>query len=101
MRRKIKSACLLIVSASFFLTAAPRMAAQYPLPGPDRVYAIKAGKLVDPEKGTTETNQIILVRGKKLRRLAPTYKSPRTLKSSTSPNRRCFQVCSTRIRICA
>jgi imidazolonepropionase-like amidohydrolase len=31
-----------------------------------RVYAIKAGKLVDPEKGTTETNQIIVVRGKKI-----------------------------------
>jgi imidazolonepropionase-like amidohydrolase len=76
MRRKIKSACLLIVSASFFLTAAPRMAAQYPLPGPDRVYAIKAGKLVDPEKGTTETNQIILVRGKKIEAVGPNVQIP-------------------------
>ena len=51
----------------FFVAAtAPKLAAQYPVPGPDRVYAIKAGKLVDPEKGTTETNQIILVRGKKI-----------------------------------
>jgi imidazolonepropionase-like amidohydrolase len=47
-------------------TAAPQLAGQYPQPGPDRVYAIKAGKLVDPEKGATETNQIILVRGKKI-----------------------------------
>ena len=46
-------------------------AAQYPQPGPDRVYAIKAGKLVDPEKGTTETNQIILVRGKKIEAVGP------------------------------
>jgi imidazolonepropionase-like amidohydrolase len=43
-----------------------KAAAQYPQHGPDRVYAIKAGKLVDPEKGTTETNQIILVRGKRI-----------------------------------
>jgi imidazolonepropionase-like amidohydrolase len=46
--------------------AAPNLTAQYPQPGPERVYAIKAGKLVDPEKGTTESNQIILVRGKKI-----------------------------------
>jgi len=46
--------------------ASPNVAAQYPQPGPDHVYAIKAGKLVDPEKGSTETNQIILVRGKKI-----------------------------------
>jgi imidazolonepropionase-like amidohydrolase len=44
----------------------PKLAAQYPVPGPDRVYAIKAGKLVDPEKGTTEANQIILVRGRRI-----------------------------------
>jgi len=57
----------LLFSALFFLAAAPpNRAAQYPQPGPDRVYAIKAGKLVDPEKGSTETNQIILVRGKKI-----------------------------------
>jgi imidazolonepropionase-like amidohydrolase len=46
--------------------AAPKLAAQYPQPGPERVYAIKAGKLVDPEKGAMETNQIIVVRGKKI-----------------------------------
>src|SRR5580658_6410998 len=76
MRRKIKSACLLIVSASFFLTAAPKLAAQYPVPGPDRVYAIKAGKLVDPEKGTTETNQIILVRGATIEAVGPNVAIP-------------------------
>ncbi len=51
-------------------------AAQYPLPGPERLYAIKAGKLVDPEKGTTETNQIILVRGKKIEAVGPDIRIP-------------------------
>lgn len=49
----------------------PVLAAQYPVAGPERTYAIKAGKLVDPEKGTTETNQIILVRGKKIEAVGP------------------------------
>jgi len=66
MRPQIKSVCFLTI-AIFFLHGTPkRLAAQYPLPGPERVYAIKAGKLVDPEKGTTEKNQTILVRGKKI-----------------------------------
>ena len=54
----------------------PPAAAQYPASGPDRVYAIKAGKLVDPEKGTTETNQIILVRGKKIEAVGPNLTIP-------------------------
>src|SRR5258708_33793758 len=58
---------LIFVLIVCVLAAAPlRLAAQYPQPGPERVYVIKAGKLVDPEKGATETNQIILVRGKKI-----------------------------------
>jgi len=56
----------LLLPCASVLTALTNLAAQYPQPGPDRVYAIKAGKLVDPEKGTTETNQVIVVRGKKI-----------------------------------
>jgi imidazolonepropionase-like amidohydrolase len=66
MRLKIKSVCFLTIAILFLPSAAARLSAQYPQSGPERVYAIKAGKLVDPEKGTTETNQIILVRGKKI-----------------------------------
>jgi imidazolonepropionase-like amidohydrolase len=57
---------ILTIVTLFFLGGAARLAAQYPQAGPERVYAIKAGKLVDPEKGTTETNRIILVRGRKI-----------------------------------
>ena len=62
-------AVLLTLASVFifaFFVATSRLAAQYPVAGPERVYAIKAGKLVDPEKGTTESNQIIIVRGKKI-----------------------------------
>src|SRR5271170_5415609 len=64
MRLRIKSICFIIITLIFQLIIAARLAAQYPQTGPEHVYAIKAGKLVDPEKGATETNQIILVRGK-------------------------------------
>jgi imidazolonepropionase-like amidohydrolase len=64
MRPHIKAFCFL--AFAFLSSAAAKLSAQYPQPGPERVYAIKAGKLVDPEKGSTETNQIILVRGKKI-----------------------------------
>jgi len=64
MRPRIKSIYLLLIIISYQLFISDRSAAQYPQPGPEHVYAIMAGKLVDPEKGTTETNQIILVRGK-------------------------------------
>jgi imidazolonepropionase-like amidohydrolase len=66
MRPHIKTVCFLTIAIVFLPSAAARLSAQYPQPGPEHVYAIKAGKLVDPEKGTTETNQIILVRGKKI-----------------------------------
>jgi imidazolonepropionase-like amidohydrolase len=54
----------------------PRLAAQYPQPGPARVFAIRAGKLIDPEKGTTETNQIILVRGKNIEAVGANVQIP-------------------------
>jgi imidazolonepropionase-like amidohydrolase len=65
MQERTALRCFLVLFI-LMLAVTPQLAAQYPQPGPDRVYAIKAGKLVDPEKGSTETNQIILVRGKKI-----------------------------------
>jgi imidazolonepropionase-like amidohydrolase len=59
-----------------WVAAPPRLVAQYPEPGPEHVVAIKAGKLVDPEKGTTESNQIILVRGKNIEAVGPNVQIP-------------------------
>jgi imidazolonepropionase-like amidohydrolase len=63
---RARAALLFLLSLSIVLlaVATPKTAAQYPQPGPARVIAIKAGKLVDPEKGTTAAKQIILVRGR-------------------------------------
>jgi imidazolonepropionase-like amidohydrolase len=61
---KISVCFLFLLSLVLASGTMSNLAAQYPQRGPDRVYAIKAGKLIDPEKGTTETNQIILVRGR-------------------------------------
>jgi imidazolonepropionase-like amidohydrolase len=76
MRLQIKSVCFLILPIFFLVVVGTKLAAQFPQPGPARVIAIKAGKLVDPERGTTETNQIILVRGKKIEAVGPNLQIP-------------------------
>src|ERR1700674_3590428 len=76
MRERVILLCLLISSIVLLAVTTPKTAAQYPQPGPARVIAIKAGKLVDPEKGTTAANQIILVRGKKIEAVGPKVQVP-------------------------
>jgi imidazolonepropionase-like amidohydrolase len=76
MRPQIKLLCFLALSIFALAIVAARVEAQYPQPGPLQVVAIKAGKLVDPEKGTTETNQIILVRGKVIEAVGPNVQIP-------------------------
>src|SRR5580704_16858732 len=76
MRSRSFLLSLLQLCIALFAVAKPNAAAQYPQPGPDRVYAIKAGKFVDPEKGATETNQIILVRGKKIEAVGANLQIP-------------------------
>src|SRR6266404_5087358 len=76
MRPQIKSVHFVIFAILLLAIVTTRLAAQYPEPGPSRVYAIKAGKLVDPERGTTETNQIILVRGKKIEAVGTNVQIP-------------------------
>jgi imidazolonepropionase-like amidohydrolase len=76
MRLQIKPVCFLIVFILSLAIVTPRLAAQFSQPDPSRVYAIKAGKLVDPETGTTQTNQIILVRGSKIEAVGPDIQIP-------------------------
>jgi imidazolonepropionase-like amidohydrolase len=76
MRSRSITRCLILLLLVLVFGASPNLFAQYPQAGPERVYAIKAGKLVDPEKGTTETNQIILVRGKKIEAVGPNLQIP-------------------------
>src|SRR6266478_6957967 len=74
MRVRMKPIWFLVLL--FWAIVMPRLAAQNPQPGPPRVFAIKAGKLVDPEKGTTAANQIILVRGRKIEAVGSNVQIP-------------------------
>src|SRR6202158_5462606 len=76
MRARAILLCLLSLIIVSLAATAPKPAAQYPQPGPQRVIAIKAGKLVDPEKGTTAANQIILVRGRKIEAIGTNVQIP-------------------------
>ena len=38
-------------------------------PGPQKVVAVRAGRLVDPESGTVATNQIIVIEGERIRQV--------------------------------
>src|SRR5882762_6058729 len=74
MRVRMKPIWFLVLL--FWAIVMPRLAAQNPQAGPPRVIAIKAGKLVDPEKGTTAANQIILVRGRKIEAVGANVQIP-------------------------
>jgi len=76
MRPQVRSIYFVILSFLLIAIVSTTLSAQYPQPGPSKVFAIKAGKLVDPEKGTTESNQIILVRGKKIEAVGPNVSIP-------------------------
>src|SRR5713101_4631238 len=76
MRARVILVCLLTLSIVLLAVTAPKTEAQYPPPGPPRVIVIKAGKLVDPEKGTTAANQIILVRGRKIEAVGANVQIP-------------------------
>jgi imidazolonepropionase-like amidohydrolase len=47
-----------------------------PPQGPQKVTAVRAGRLVDPETATTATNQIILVEGERIREVGPNVAIP-------------------------
>jgi imidazolonepropionase-like amidohydrolase len=47
-----------------------------PPQGPQKITAVRAGRLVDPETGTTATNQIILVEGERIRDVGPNVTIP-------------------------
>ncbi|MDQ3805968.1 MAG: hypothetical protein M3416_19325 [Acidobacteriota bacterium] len=42
---------------------------------PAQVTAVRAGRLVDPEKGTTLLNQIIVVEGRRVKAVGPARRS--------------------------
>jgi imidazolonepropionase-like amidohydrolase len=76
MRARAILLCFLALSIVLFAITTPKTGAQSAQLGPSRVIAIKAGKLIDPEKGTTAANQIILVRGRKIEAVGANVQIP-------------------------
>jgi imidazolonepropionase-like amidohydrolase len=54
------------------------------LPAWTQTFAIRAGNLFDPAKGTVTTHQIILVKDKKIVEVGPSVAIQKIAKSSTS-----------------
>jgi imidazolonepropionase-like amidohydrolase len=78
MERKMRRTVLIVshIGVAFILqsilAAAPASAqAQATQAAPQKIVAIKAGRVVDPESGTTAMNQVILVEGERIRQIGP------------------------------
>ena len=99
MRARVVLLFVLALSVVLLTAATPRTEAQNQQPMPPRVIAIKAGKLVDPEKGTTAENQIILVRGRKIEAVGANVQIPADAHVIDLSNSPFFLGYSTRTRI--
>ena len=69
MLRRVLMAGVMVAAAAWPL------AAQISMPPPGTV-AIRAGRLIDPETGTTAVNQIILIEGERIKEVGPGVKIP-------------------------
>ena len=60
-----------LLAVTFVTTAVSSAAAQPQVApaGPQKVVAVRAGRLVDPDSGTVATNQIIVVEGERIRQV--------------------------------
>src|SRR5215475_8801329 len=70
MNKRTGTFCLLLLALM-----ASAVAAQSPAQ-PAAITAIKAGRLVDPETGTTATNQVIIVEGEKIKEVGANLAIP-------------------------
>src|SRR5512141_1214449 len=68
---------LLTIAAVLVSLAVPALAQrQQAPPGPLKVTAIKAGRLIDTDTGAVSTNQIILIEGEKIKDVWPNVAIP-------------------------
>jgi imidazolonepropionase-like amidohydrolase len=72
MLKRFVIATVLLVVAGVSVQGQP---AQAPA-GPQKITAVRAGRLIDPESGGTATNQIILVEGERIREVGPNVAVP-------------------------
>jgi imidazolonepropionase-like amidohydrolase len=61
----------LLLAVTLAATALSSAAAQPQVvpPGPQKVVAVRAGRLIDPDSGTVATNQIIVIEGERIRQV--------------------------------
>ncbi len=64
-----------LITAAGGVTSAQGRGGQSPA-GPQKVTAIRAGRLVDPETGTAAANQVIVVEGERIREVGPNVAIP-------------------------
>lgn len=67
-----------VIATALFVIAGVRIQgqpAQAPV-GPQKITAVRAGRLIDPETGSAATNQIILVEGERIRDVGPAVAIP-------------------------
>jgi len=64
-----------VFASAFFLLGAFAASAQQPA-SPQRVTAIKAGRLIDPETGTASVNQVIIIEGEKIKEVGSNLAIP-------------------------
>ena len=69
-RRVIALVCWLVAAAG------PAWAQPPVPPGPLKVTAIRAGRIIDPETGTSAANQVILVEGERIKEIGPSVAIP-------------------------
>ena len=67
-----------LIATVFVAAAGVAVDAQRGAPpqGSQKLTAVRAGRLVDPETGTTATNQIILVEGERIKEIGPNVVIP-------------------------
>jgi imidazolonepropionase-like amidohydrolase len=70
LRRLVGGIALIIVTLTIDLGGA-RAQPQAPSAAPQKVVAVRAGRLIDPEQGTIATNQVIVVEGERIRAIGP------------------------------
>ncbi len=71
LKRVVLAAVLLLVAAA---SVQAQPAAQPA--GPQKITAVRAGRLIDPETGSAAANQIILVEGERIREVGPNIAIP-------------------------
>jgi imidazolonepropionase-like amidohydrolase len=68
LRRFLGTTVLILVASAAAAPGAPAQSQPAPA-APQKIVAVKAGRLVDPESGTVAANQIILVEGERIRQV--------------------------------